>query len=96
MSGTEPAHEQLDPRIEVRQIDRVHRHDRQGWEIRYEGEPIGRIYRQRIGRARVDFYKAIGYFPATGEEVCLELSPYFSERCDTLVAFHLDPQSSVH
>lgn len=96
MSGTEPPPGDLNPRITVRQIIRVFRSDKEGSEILFDGEPIGAIRQTRIGRSSSCFYEAIGYFPGTGEPVRLELSTSFSERCDILIAFHEDPESSVH
>lgn len=96
MSGTEPPLDDLDPRLTAHPIPRVFRHDKPGWEILCEGTPIGTIQQTRIGRAQSPFYLATGYFPDTGEPVGLELSTSFSERCNVLLAFHEDPDSSVH
>lgn len=96
MSGTEPSREGLDPRVAVRQVPRVFRSDKPGWEILLDGEAIGQIRQTRIGRSSAPFYEAIGYFPGTGEHVGLELSTSFSDRCAVLITFHDDPDSSVH
>lgn len=96
MSGTEPPLDDLDPRITVRQIPRVFRRDKPGWEVLLYGEVIGTIHQKRLGRSSDFFYQATGYFPATGEPVGLELSTSFAERCEVLIAFHEDPYVSVH
>lgn len=96
MSGTEPPLDGLDPRNTVRQIIRVFRSDKPGWEVLLADEAIGAICQTRIGRSSSCFYEAIGYIPGTGERVGLELSTSFSERFDKLIAFHEDPESSVH
>ncbi len=95
MPGTEPPLYDLDPRLTVRQIPGELRSDKPRWKILLGGEPIGEIRQTRIGRSRGCFYEAIAWFPDTSEPVSLELSTSFSERCDKLIAFHEDPESSV-
>ena len=96
MPGTEPSLYGLDPRVTVRQIPRELRSDNPRWKILLGGEPIGEIHQTRIGRSPSCFYEAIAWFPDTGEPVSLELSTSFSERCDRLIAFLEDAESSVH
>lgn len=86
----------LDPRITLRSIPRVFRSEKPRWEVLLDETPIGYLRQTRIGRTSYPFYEAVGYFPGTGEEVSLELSPYVAERCRVLADFHASPQSSVH
>lgn len=92
--AAEVAH--IDPRLEVRALPPKKRFDKPRWEVLFEGRVIGFVHEKRLPSARNTFYEAIGVFPATGEHVRLELSIDFAERCASVLAFHLDPLSSVH
>lgn len=62
------------------------------WEISIDGEVIGWVQEQKIGRSSVMFFKATGVHPETGREVNLENSTDRDERVRTIVDFHEHPE----
>lgn len=75
---------------------RVYRADPPEWEVLQDGDTIGTLTPCRIGRGTTIFYRAFARLPGTTEEVCIELSPDPTERCEAILAFRRDPASSVH
>lgn len=97
MSGTDTAiPSDLGDGITTKVMPRVFRHDKPRWEVLQNDIPIGYITAFRIGRSHSNFFSAVGYMPGTGQEIQLENSTDFRERCQTLVEFHRNPWASVH
>jgi hypothetical protein len=54
------------------------------------------VLRKTLRGASNSFYQAIAFYPGTDHEVNLELSIDFADRCEAILAFRRDPESSPH
>lgn len=64
------------------------------WDIILEQKKIGEVRQFRVGRSTSVFYNALVL--VDGQLVDLELNIDFDERCDAVLAAHLDPMSNRH
>jgi hypothetical protein len=64
------------------------------WEVRFDGEPIGRVEEKKIGRSSSLFFVAFVF--VDGVTINLELSTDFEERCQSILEAWREPASNVH
>lgn len=83
----------MDDRLTLTEIP-TRPHSPPRWDVRYDGDRIGRIEQTRIGRAHTIFYRGIVFI--NGVEIDIELDTDRDERAERVLAAWADPASSVH